>query len=88
MGEGGVGAAGEWESIVPVFLDGEAPFPAEVIVFVVVGEFGLDGVDAAGQQPFGRLLDGGEVLVLLRSGAVTPDHVLRLVHCLWGREDY
>lgn len=68
------------KSVFPVFLDSEAPIPGEVIVFVVVGELGLDVVGAAGQHPFGRLLHGGEELVLLVwSGPVAADHVVRLV---------
>lgn len=43
----------EVESLIPVFLDIEAPFPGEVVVFVVVGEFGLDGVGATSNHPFG-----------------------------------
>lgn len=51
-------------------------------MFVVIGELGFDGVGAAGQQPFGRLLDGGEELVLLLwSGAVAPNHVVCFVNC-------
>lgn len=78
------GARGE-ASVCPVLLDGEAPFPGEVVVLVVVGELGLDVVGAAGQQAFGGLLHGGEELVLLvRFGPVAADHVVRLVNCTEG----
>lgn len=42
--EGGGGAGGDWESIIPVFLDGEALFPGEVIVRVVICVLGLGEV--------------------------------------------
>lgn len=75
-------ATGGRESVFPVFLDGEAPFPGEMVVFVVIGELGFDSVGAAGQHPFWRLLNGGDVLVLLLwSGAVAPNHVLCFVNC-------
>lgn len=70
------------KSVLPVFLDSEAPFPGQMVVFVVVGELGLDVVIATGQHPFGGFLHRGEELVLLvRSGPVAADHVLRLVNC-------
>lgn len=75
------------KSIFPVFLDGEAPLPGQVVVFVVVRELGLDHVGAAGQHPLGGLLDSRQVLVgLVGPGAVAPYHVLRLVHCGGGEE--
>lgn len=43
MGEEGV-AGGDWESIIPVFLDGKALFPGEVIVCVVICALGLGEV--------------------------------------------
>lgn len=61
--ERGTNHGGEEESIFPVFLDTEAPLPGEMIVFVIIGELGLDVVAAAGNHPFGRLLQGGEELV-------------------------
>lgn len=65
------------KSVFPVFLDGEAPLPGQVVVFVVVCKLGLDYVGAAGQHPLGGLLDGRQVLVgLIGPGAVAPDHVL------------
>lgn len=84
--KGGRREPGEQESVFPVFLDGEAPFPGEVVVFVVVGELGLDAVGAAGKHPFGRLLRGGNELVLLCFGTVAPNHVFRFVNCALGRE--
>lgn len=72
---------GRGESVFPFFLDSEAPIPGEVIVFVVVGELGFDVVGAAGQHPLGCLLHGGEELVLLvRSGPVAANHVVRFVN--------
>lgn len=69
------------KSVFPVFLDSEAPLPGEVIVFVVVGELGFDVIGATGQHPLGRLLHGSEELVLLVwSGAVAADHVVRFVN--------
>lgn len=51
-------------------------------MFVIVGELGFDGVGAAGEHPFRRLLGWGDKLVLLLwSGAVASDHVVRLVNC-------
>lgn len=80
--ESGGEAEGGRESVFPVFLDGEAPFPGEMVVLVVISELGFDAVGAAGQQPFGRLLGGGEELVLLPwSGAVAPNHVVCFVNC-------
>lgn len=73
--KGGRRGPGEQESVFPVFLDGEAPFPGEVVVFVVVGELGLDVVSAASKHPFGRLLHGGNELVLICFGTIAPDHV-------------
>lgn len=78
----GRGAGGVGGSVFPVLLDGEAPFPGQMVVSVVVGELGLDDVRAAGQYAFGRLLHGGEELVLLvGSGPVAAHHVVRLVNC-------
>lgn len=69
------------KSVFPVFLDTEVPFPGEMVVFVVISELGLDVVSAAGHQPFGRLLHGGEELVLLIwSGTVAAYHVVCLVN--------
>lgn len=77
------------KSIFPVLLDGEAPLPGQVVVFVVVRELGLDHVGAAGQHPLGGLLGGRQVLVgLVGPGPVAPDHVLRLVHCGGGGEGW
>lgn len=75
---------GGWQgvkSLFPVFLDSEAPLPGEMVVFVIVGELGLDVIGATGKHPFGWLLHGGEELVfLIRSGPVAADHVLWLVN--------
>lgn len=79
----------EWEkknnkktsSVLPVFLDRDAPLPGEVVVLVVVGELGLDVVGAAGQHPFRRLLHGREELVrLVWSRAIAADHVVRFIN--------
>lgn len=70
----------EKKSVLPILLDSDAPFPGQVVVFVVVGELGLDMVGAAGQHPFWGFLHCGEELVLLAwSGAVAAHHVIRLV---------
>lgn len=75
------------KSVLPILLDSEAPFPRQVIVFVVIGELGLDMVGAAGQHPFWGFLHCGEELVLLAwSGAVAAHHVIRLVNCTSQRE--
>lgn len=58
-----------------------------MIVFVVIGELGLDMVGAAGQHPFWGFLHCGEELVVLAwSGAVAAHHVIRLVNCTSQRE--
>lgn len=58
-----------------------------MIVFVVIGELGLDMVGAAGQHPFwGFLHCGEELVVLVWSGAVAAHHVIRLVNCTSQRE--
>lgn len=75
------------KSVLPILLDSEAPFPRQVIVFVVIGELGLDMVGAAGQHPFwGFLHCGEELVVLVWSGAVAAHHVIRLVNCTSQRE--
>lgn len=75
------------KSVLPILLDSEAPFPRQVVIFVVVGELGLDMVGAAGQHPFWSFLHCGEELVLLAwSGAVAAHHVIRLVNCASERE--
>lgn len=75
------------KSVLPILLDSEAPFPRQVIVFVVIGELGLDMVGAAGQHPFWGFLHCGEELVLLAwSGAIAAHHVIRLVNCTSQRE--
>lgn len=38
------------ELFLPILLDGQIPFPGEVVVLVVVGELGLDDVGAAGDN--------------------------------------
>lgn len=43
MGDDG-GAGDDWESIISVFLDGEALFPGDVIVCVVIRALGLGEV--------------------------------------------
>lgn len=57
-------------------------------MFVVVGELRFDVVGAAGQHPFGRLLDwGDELVLLLGSGAVAPHHVVRFVNCGFKKKE-
>lgn len=70
------------ESVLPVFLDSEAPLPGKMIVLVIVGELRLDVVGAAGQHSLGRFLQGGEEFVLLVwPRTVAANHVVRLVDC-------
>lgn len=52
-----------------------------MIVFVIISELGFDIVGAAGQHAFWRLLNGGDELVRLWSGAVAPNHVICFVDC-------
>lgn len=51
-------------------------------MFVIIGELGFNVIGAAGQHPFRCLLNGGdELILLLGSGAVAPNHVLCFVDC-------
>lgn len=72
-------------SVFPILLDSETPLPGEVVVLVVVSELWLDVVGAASHHPFGRLLHGGEELVLLGwPRPIASNHVVRLIH--WERD--
>lgn len=68
-------------SVVPVFLDVQVPLPGQVVVFVVVGELGLDDVVPSSQHAFGRLLHVGQEVVLGGAGAVAAHHVVRFINC-------
>ena len=64
-------------SVFPVLLDSEAPLPGKMIVFVIIGELGLDVVGAASQHSFGRLLQGGEELIFFTwPGPIAANHVV------------
>lgn len=67
-------------SFCPLLLNGQIPFPGEVVMLVVVGEEGLVVVGASGQHALGSLLYGSQELILLRPGPVAANHKRGFIH--------
>lgn len=45
--------------ILPIFLDGQVPFPGEVVCLVIICKFGSDVIASPGQHTLGGFLYGG-----------------------------
>lgn len=70
----------QMHSFCPVLLNGQVPFPGEVVVLVVIGEEGLVVVGASGQHALGSLFDWSEELILLRSRPIATNHKCCFIH--------
>lgn len=78
-GEGG-GKDGQTYSFCPVLLNGQVPFPGEVVLLVIISEEGFVVVSASGQHALGSLLYWGQELILLRPRPVTAHHECSFIH--------
>lgn len=67
-------------SFCPVLLNGQVPFPGEVVLLVIISEEGLGVVGASCQHALGSLLDGGKKLVLFWPRPVAANHKGYFIH--------
>ena len=80
VGEEGDRRDGQTHSFCPILLNGQVPFPGEVVLFVVIREEGLVVVSASGQHALGSFLYWSEEFVLLWSGPIAANHECGFIH--------